>query len=184
MAEVAFTKATPSQLQVLTQLQVWMESKQRSHPTKQAEQERGDAASVAAAEEAKAAATAAEAELVRMMLQAKEQGVDVQPVLQQHEGIGAVFTKALADKTSSQLQGLAQVWEESKQRSDERKQAAQERGDVASVAAAKEAKVASLAGCRGRAGAHAAGGQGAGSGRGASAAAARGRACRVCEGVC
>ena len=55
--------------------------------------------------------------------QAKEQGVDVELVLQQHEDVGAV---SLAEKTSSHLQSLAQACPESQQRSD-RDQAGQAR---------------------------------------------------------
>ena len=140
----ALAEKTSSQLDTLAQ--VWQESKQRSDETKQAEQERGDVASVAAAKEAKVASLAAEAELVRMLLEAKELGLDVEPLLQQHEGVRAVFEKASAEaETKKQLQALTQVWVESKQRSDETKQAEQERGDAASVAAAAEAKVVAAA---------------------------------------
>ena len=42
-------------------------------------------------------AAAAQAELVRVMLQAKELGVDVELVLQQYEGLRSVFEKAFAE---------------------------------------------------------------------------------------
>ena len=99
MVRTAEAAEMQKQLQALTQ--VWVESKQRSVETKQAEQERGDAASVAAAEEAKVAASAAEAELVRMLLEVKEQGADVELVLQQHEGLRAVFEKACAENITA-----------------------------------------------------------------------------------
>ena len=70
-----------------------------------------------------------------------ELGLDVEPLLQQHEGVRAVFEKACAEaETEKQLQALAGAWEESKLRSELALQVEQERGDEASVAAVEEAK--------------------------------------------
>ena len=59
--------------------EVWEECKLRTELALQVMQERGDEASVVPWNESKAASLAAETELVRMLLVARELGLDVEP---------------------------------------------------------------------------------------------------------